>query len=176
MRKRQGITLIELVVAIGIVTILATIAIPSFTHLRHDSERVSAVNGFLHGLFLARSESMRRGQIVTLCKSRDGVSCSTTGEWEQGWMIFVNVDQDDPPQRDADEDVLLVNQGWKSGTITSNRPEYSMRPYQQSAVNGTLLFCDPRGSEEARAIIISFTGRARVSRRDSSNRPLRCLR
>jgi len=41
-------------------------------------------------------------------------------------------------------------------------------------VNGTLVFCDPRGSSSARAIVISHTGRPRVSRRDSSNKPLKC--
>ena len=61
-----------------------------------------------------------------------------------------------------------------AGTITSNRPAYSFRPVHQGLVNGTLLFCDREGGAAARAIIISPTGRPRVSRRDSDNRPLHC--
>ena len=45
----------------------------------------------------------------------------------------------------------------------------------QGVVNGTLVFCDPRGSAHARAIIISHTGRPRVARLDADGKPLRCL-
>jgi type IV fimbrial biogenesis protein FimT len=174
MRRFQGVTLIELATTIGIVAILSAIAAPSFTHLRYESGRTAAVNGFLRGIFLARSESIKRAEVVTLCKSRDGARCSTDAAWEEGWMIFVNRIHDRVPERDPEEDVIHFNEGWDGGTITSNRPDYSFRPYRQAVVNGTVVFCDPRGSAHARAIIISHTGRPRVAQRDASNRPLRC--
>jgi hypothetical protein len=89
-------------------------------------------------------------------------------------MVFVNADRDETPVRDEGEPVLQVYQGWPRGHIWSNRVAYSFRPYVQGVVNGTIVFCDSRGSAEARAIIISHTGRPRISRRDASNRPLRC--
>jgi type IV fimbrial biogenesis protein FimT len=176
MRRSHGVTLIELVTTIGIVAILASVAGPSFSDARHNAERTSTVNSFLHGLFLARSEAIKRGEVVTVCRSSDGSTCalSKTSQWQTGWMIFVNKDRDEAPQRDANEDVLLVHEGWSGGTISSNRGAYSFRPYQQGVVNGTIVFCDPRGSDYARAIIISHTGRPRVAQRDASNRPLRC--
>jgi type IV fimbrial biogenesis protein FimT len=175
MRRSQGVTLIELVTTIGIVAILTSLAAPSFSNLRHDAERTSTVNSFLLALFLARSEAMKRGQIVSVCKSRDGSTCAGKNVvWQEGWLVFVNQDRDEPPERDPDEPVLLVNEGWRHGTINSNRESYSFRPYQQAVVNGTIVFCDPRGSQQARAIIISHTGRPRVARRDASNRALRC--
>jgi type IV fimbrial biogenesis protein FimT len=174
MRGSQGVTLIELLTTIGIVAILSAAAAPSINNLRYDSERTAAVNGFLHALFLARSESIKRGQVVTLCKSPDGSQCANRGSWSEGWMVFVNTDREESPERDPGEPVILVNEGWRRGTITSNRASYSFRPFRQNVVNGTIVFCDPRGSEQARAIIISQTGRPRVARRDSSNRPLRC--
>ena len=76
--------------------------------------------------------------------------------------------------RDYGEPVLSVHAGWRGGHITSNRKAFSFRPIIQGVVNGTVLFCDPRGNAHARAIIISHTGRPRVSQRDSSNKPLRC--
>lgn len=174
MRRSQGVTLIELVTTIGIVAVLSAIAAPSFGNLKHDSERTAAVNGFLHAIFLARSESIKRGQVVTVCKSRDGASCASDAAWHEGWMIFVNTDRDDLPVRDPGEDVILVHEGWDGGRINSNRAAYSFRPYRQAVVNGTMVFCDPRGSTHARAIIVSHTGRPRVAHRDASNRPLRC--
>jgi type IV fimbrial biogenesis protein FimT len=174
MRGSQGVTLIELVTTLGIVAILSAAAAPTLKHFGDDSERAAAVNSFLHAIFLARSESIKRGQVVTLCKSLDGSRCVERASWSDGWIVFVNTDRDDAPQRDPGEPVILVNSGWPRGSITSNRTAYSFRPMQQGVVNGTIVFCDPRGSEHARAIIISQTGRPRVARRDSSNRPLRC--
>jgi type IV fimbrial biogenesis protein FimT len=175
MRGANGITLIELVLTIGIVAVLSALAVPSFSNLRQDSARAATVNSFLQALFLARSESMKRGQVVSLCKSRDGSTCAgRNAAWRDGWMLFENSKRDEPPQRDPGELVLLVNEGWRSGTITSNRDSYSFRPHQQAVINGTIVFCDSRGSTHARAIIISHTGRPRVAQRDSSNRALRC--
>jgi type IV fimbrial biogenesis protein FimT len=175
MRRSQGITLVELITTVGIVAILSSIAVPSFSHLRNDAERTTTVNGFLHALYLARSESIKRGQVVSICKSADGSTCAGKGaNWSEGWMVFANNDRDDLPVRDPDEPVLLVNEGWQAGSIDSNREAYSFRPYQQAVVNGTIVFCDPRGSAHARAIIISHTGRPRVAQRDSSNRALQC--
>jgi type IV fimbrial biogenesis protein FimT len=174
MRRAHGITAIELMITIAVVAILSAIAAPSFTNLRYQGERVSQVNDFLHAIFLARSEAIKRGHAVELCKSRDGTSCSSTGHWHDGWIVFVNTDREDVAERDPGEEVLLVHPAWKTGTITSNRNSFSFRPYRQAVVNGTVVFCDPRGSEHARAIIVSSTGRPRLSHRDSSNRPLVC--
>jgi type IV fimbrial biogenesis protein FimT len=175
MRRSQGVTLIELIATISIIAILSSIAAPSFIGLRSDAERTTTVNDFLHALFLARSESIKRGQVVSICKSADGSTCAGNGaNWNDGWIVFANSDRDDLPVRDPEEPVLLVNSGWQAGSIASNRQAYSFRPYQQAVVNGTIVFCDRRGSAHARAIIISHTGRPRVAQRDSSNRPLRC--
>jgi type IV fimbrial biogenesis protein FimT len=175
MRRTTGVTLIELISTVSIMAILSSIAVPSFSNLRNDAERTTAVNGFLHALFLARSESMKRGQVVSICKSADGSTCAGKGgSWRDGWIVFANSDRDDLPMRDPDETVLLVNEGWQAGSIESNREAYSFRPYQQAVVNGTIVFCDPRGADHARAIIISHTGRPRVTQRDSSNRRLKC--
>jgi type IV fimbrial biogenesis protein FimT len=175
MRRSHGVTLIELITTTSIIAILGSLAAPSFSGLRYDAERTTTVNSFLHGLFLARSEAIKRGQVVSICKSRDGTTCADrTAAWHDGWIVFANTDRDDLPVRDANEPILLVHESWREGTIDSNRAAYSFRPYQQAVVNGTIVFCDPRGSDHARAIIISHTGRPRVAQRDSNNRPLKC--
>ncbi|HMN44084.1 MAG TPA: GspH/FimT family pseudopilin [Povalibacter sp.] len=173
--RSAGITLLEMMMTLTIVAILGGLAVPGFTGMIRDNERTTAVNSFVHALYLARSEAIKRGRIVSLCKSSNGSTCNNgAAAWSEGWMVFVNDDADDLPQRDDGEDILMVYQGWSNGSITSNRLAYSFRAYNQGVVNGTLLFCDARGGAHARAIIISQTGRPRVSQRDSSNKPLRC--
>lgn len=175
MRTSRGMTVLELMISMAILAIVSTLAVPGFSSLHHNAGRTAAVNSFIHALYLARSEAIKRGTVVSLCKSTDGQTClNRAPEWSGGWMVFVNHDRDDPPVRDDDEPVLSVYQGWPGGHITSNRIAWSFRAYTQAVVNGTLVFCDPRGSAEARAIIISHTGRPRVAQRDASNKPLRC--
>lgn len=175
MRNALGVTLIEMLTTLTVMGVLGALAAPGFNTLLRDSARTAAVNDFFHALFLARSESIKRGEIVSLCRSQDRETCAHRGiEWTAGWLVFVNSDRDELPERDPGEAVLAVYDGWPNGRITSNRLAYSFRPHIQGVVNGTIVFCDARGSEHARAIIISHTGRPRVARRDSSGRALEC--
>lgn len=174
MRGSQGMTLIELVTSLGVIAIITTFAAPSFNAFVRDSGRASTVNAVVLGLTLARSEAIRTGHVVSVCKSPDGSTCVASAQWHDGWIVFENLDRDEPAVRDPDERILHVDAGWRSGTITSNRVSFSYRAYTQGVVNGSIVFCDRRGSEHARAIIVSHTGRARVSRRDASNKALPC--
>ncbi len=165
----------ELLTTLAIVAVLATLAAPSFRTLQLDGRRTAVVNGFLHALFLARSEAIKRARIVSVCRSADGQRCDyRAADWRAGWIVFVNHDRDDPPERDAAEELIISAGGWPGGSITSNRRAYSFRPAAQGVVNGTIVFCDARGSAHARAIIISHTGRPRVAHRDADGKPLRC--
>lgn len=173
--RSGGFTLIELMIALSILAILGALTMPSFSGLIQDSKRTTAVNAFVHTVFLARSEAMNRSQTISICGSADGRTCSKAGaDWNTGWIAFVNSDRDEPPVRDDNESVLAVQGAWPQGRISANRAAFSFRPHTQGLVNGTVVFCDPRGSATARAIIISHTGRPRLSKRDAEGRPLKC--
>jgi type IV fimbrial biogenesis protein FimT len=175
MHRTAGATLMEFLTALTIVAILAAVATPGLTMFQLNNRRAVAVNGFLHSLFLARSEAIKRGQIVSVCRSSDGRNCEPrAGNWNSGWIVFANRDRDEPPERDSGEALIASSGGWPGGSIASNRPAYSFRPTTQGVVNGTIIFCDARGSAHARAIIISHTGRPRVAQRDAAGKPLRC--
>lgn len=170
-----GFTLLELLVTLSVLSILTGLAVPAFSTMWLNSQRTVAVNAFIHSVFLARSTAVQRGRTVSICRSTDGETCSNRlADWQHGWIVFVNTDRDQPAVRDANEPLLSVFAAWDAGTITSNRLSYSFRPYHNDVLNGTLVFCDRRGPSEARAIIINYAGRPRVSTRDSTDRPLRC--
>ena len=175
-RINRGVTLFELCATLSIVGILAAVAVPSFANLHRNAARTAAVNDFLHSVYLARSEAIKRGSVVSLCRTADGERCTDrTSNWDTGWLVFINADRDQPADLDPGEEVLHRHHGWQGGRITSNRVSFSFRPVTQADVNGTIVFCAARGdTSEARAIIISHTGRPRVSKRDASNRALNC--
>lgn len=173
--RQRGLTLIELVICLAIVAVLATVAIPSFGEMHKNTLRRSSLNNVWHAIFLARSEAIKRNSVVVLCKSRDATRCDNSpGNWARGWLVFENLDRDEPAQLDAGEPVLRIYDATEQISVSSNRQTFSFRPVAQGAVNGTIVFCDSRGSSAARAIIISHTGRPRHSTRDASNRPLNC--
>lgn len=173
--RSRGFSLLELMITLSVAAVLLALAVPSFGEMWLDSQRSVAVNALVRGIYLARSTAVVRNQVVSICRSSDGSSCSNqTDAWQWGWIVFVNLDRDDPPIRDDNETVLAIQPAWDAGTITSNRRSYSFRPYEHRIVNGTVVFCDRRGPTQARAIIINTAGRPRLATRDSDNRPLRC--
>ena len=72
------------------------------------------------------------------------------------------------------EELLQVYPAWSNGRIVANRGTLSFRAFGQSGVTATFAFCDDRGSAAARAVIISQTGRPRVSAASASGSPLSC--
>jgi type IV fimbrial biogenesis protein FimT len=82
--RTRGFTLIELMIAIIVVAILAGFAVPSMNRLMLKHRAQDAATGLFTTLFKARSEALRRVQVVTL-------QPNTTGsDWTTGWKIVDN--------------------------------------------------------------------------------------
>jgi type IV fimbrial biogenesis protein FimT len=173
-RPWQGYTLIELLVGLALVATCLAWGLPSFGALVRDTARTREVNQFVQAVYVARSESIKRNGVISLCPSRNSATCSPSAQWHTGWLIFVNLDRDSPAVRDAGEPLLRVYEPWDAGHITSNRSTLSFRPFGQMGVTATVTFCDDRGSRAARAVIISQTGRPRISSRSASGTALAC--
>ena len=83
-----GFTLVELLVSMAVMAILLTLAVPAFSEAMVSSRLTSVANSFLSHLYLARSEAIKRNGRAVLCKSADGLACSGSGGWHQGWILF----------------------------------------------------------------------------------------
>lgn len=94
-KQSAGFTLVEALITISIASILASIAIPSFTKMVEGNRISSASNNFLSALMLARSEAAKRNISVSICTSNNGSSCSTAlNDYASGWIIFTDCDDD----------------------------------------------------------------------------------
>lgn len=176
MDRHRGFSLTELVFTLALVAGLLGWGIPTFRDIQRNSARTREVNQFVQAIYLARSEAMKRNGVVSLCPSLDGELCAPAGTpWHRGWIVFVNADRDSPAARDSGEDLLRVYAPWGTGWVNANRATLSFRPFGQTGVTATFTFCDDRGSAGARAVIISQTGRPRVSDRSASDDPLTCI-
>jgi type IV fimbrial biogenesis protein FimT len=173
MHRALGFTLWELLCTLGIAAIALGGGVPAFRSFLLDARLTADVNGWVLAVQLARSEAAKRGRPVMVCMTIDTWLCDGADAASAGWMVYVNLDDDYPPRRSNDEPLLYAHTRELTGTIVSNRPYYEFRAGRRST-NGTVVLCDRRGAAAARAVIVSFTGRPRVSSRDADGRPLQC--
>ncbi len=166
-KREGGFTLLELIIALAVLSILLGGVIPGFKSLLEQNRMVAAVNGFIATLRYARSEAVTREMRVVVCPSGDGVNCldDYTG-WGEGTLIFV--DSDNSRSRGVDELLLNYRQGVDDGlevvSSSSSRSTITYYPTGRGwGSNTTVRFCLPDSGIENRAVIISFTGNPRVS-------------
>lgn len=89
-RYTHGFTLIELLVTVTVAAILLAIAAPNYQIFVLNSRMTAQSNDFITALQFARSEAVKRGTRVSVCKSANNATCILTGSWAQGWIVFVD--------------------------------------------------------------------------------------
>jgi type IV fimbrial biogenesis protein FimT len=108
-RAPKGFTLLELMVALTVLSILLAVGVPSFRNIIRNNRIASGTNELVGALTYARSEAMKRGDTVTTCPTEDQEECSGSNDWATGWMVFVDLNRDGA--RDETELLLQVWQG-----------------------------------------------------------------
>jgi type IV fimbrial biogenesis protein FimT len=103
MKYSRGFTIVELMVVLVIMAVLMTLAAPSFTRLIQSSTISSNVNTFMADMRFARSEAIRLGGAVVMCRSDAPEAANPTcgsgsgpdfdgdglGDgWVSGWIVF----------------------------------------------------------------------------------------
>ena len=179
--RHLGYTLVELITTVSVVGILATVAIPGMQDVVLDNRRAALANQLSHGIQVARSEAVTRNQRVTVCASVNGSACANEKYWSTGWIIFNDLDGDQLPGGD-DESILKSIKGNDSLTITpsSFTNSFTYRPNGRvigntAVVNsGEFVFCDSRGAEKARVLIIGTNGRPRLDEKLSDGSAPSC--
>jgi len=173
-KKAFGYSLYELLITLGLVSVVLLLGMPTFGSLAADKKLRVEVDALFHAVHLARSESIVRRRVVSLCPSLDGQHCSGDYDWSNGWILFVNKGRQNPLLRDDDELLLRYHRVGHTARISANRRGFSLRATVLRATNGTIVFCDHAGRTENRALVISYTGRPRVTRKDTRGRPHQC--
>ena len=173
-RCRNGFTLIELMIAVAVLAILIMVAAPAFRDAMMNVRMSANVNDLMADLALARSEAVKRGVPVRLCRSTAGVNCdggAGNGNWDVGWIVFV--DDNDNETRNGTELVLRARPAVQTGTTVILVPGDRDLPFRPSGVtnvsaatNPTFTMCDGRvtSPNRGRLITISPTGRPVVTR------------
>jgi type IV fimbrial biogenesis protein FimT len=94
-RNVTGVTLVELLTVIAIVSILMAIGLPSYRYIQNSYRISGEVNGLVGDLQFARAEAIKEGETVTACISTDGATCAAGAPgWQSGWIVFADLNDD----------------------------------------------------------------------------------
>jgi type IV fimbrial biogenesis protein FimT len=164
-RAMRGFTLVEMMMALAIVAVLATVALPAFGNLLGRTRQQVATADLQASLNQARSAAVSRGTHVIACPSIDQLHCLHTTQWHLGWLLFADPDHDG--QRSDDEPVIGGSQSREDGigilgTVGRPRIDYQTDG-SASGTNITLTVCDrSAGAARARTLVVSPSGRIRL--------------
>ena len=173
-RGSSGFTLFELLMTVALAAIIFTIGLPSFSNTLARSRQHIEINAIFHAIHLARKESIRRREVMSLCASSDGRTCSNGTDWSPGWLLFNNTDGDSPPQVDPGEAIVRSHRVDETVRITANRRAFTLRATYRRATNGTFVVCERNGRIPARGLVVSYTGRPRVAAERPDGTPYSC--
>ncbi|WP_415882681.1 GspH/FimT family pseudopilin [Neptuniibacter sp. QD34_54] len=160
-----GFSLIELLIAIAILTILLSVALPSFGQFFQRNQLISEQQKIHSLLSYTRMAAVTQVQNVVICRwdgesGCTGTSASNTLIWPEGALVFVDLDQDrelDEP----DEKVLKIFPFSDANQISWNRGEtlvYEADGSVRGGSNGTFTI---ENGGEVYELVISLTGRVR---------------
>jgi type IV fimbrial biogenesis protein FimT len=165
----RGFSLIELLIAAAIVGLLVLAAGPSYRSWIAAQELANHAHFLAGTLNLARSEAIKTGYRINLCKSSDRQQCADDGSgWELGWILYVDENQDG--EISAGETVIRIDGPPGNGiTVRGNRPVGDYVSYTSlgharmlsgALQMGTFVVC--KTGQDALQVVLANSGRARV--------------
>ena len=162
---QSGLTLVELIVCMGVLAILANLALPTMADVLAKWQRDRATRALVDHLQLARASAIKSTRNVVMCNSIDGVSCASTSQkdWTRGWLVF----QDHNANKVFDgTDILVASAGPADGisTLTSSNGVRSfvfMPSGLMASGMSTLVITPKRGT--SMKIVVNRVGRFRLT-------------
>lgn len=84
--QQKAFSLVELLVVVIVITVLLSLAIPSFAKLMQNNKDEVLRNLLVAQINQARISAITHNRQHLLCGSSDGISCN--GDWSRYWLIM----------------------------------------------------------------------------------------
>lgn len=161
-------------VGVAVMAVILMVGVPSFQSAVASSRLTTSTNDMVSALAAARTEAIRRGTRVTLCKSANATQCTTAGNWAQGWIIFVDTTRSATDAAVDSGETILASHSAASGNIvmvgSSGVPNFvsfaadgQAKLMNGASQSGVLRVCSTAAAladvRRARDIEISASGR-----------------
>ena len=162
-RKDSGLTLIELLITTTIIGISYTAVVPYFNGFFDHVRGYSTTHALRQTMVLARSEAIKRNTVVRICPTDNGVSCSSTSEWQNGWITYV---PDQGQTALMPENIILDVSEPKTGIkIIKNGRENTVRFSSRGSIglNRSFSICSSKTDNPISRLVLYRTGRIRIA-------------
>ncbi|MCC7463432.1 MAG: GspH/FimT family pseudopilin [Gammaproteobacteria bacterium] len=170
--RQTGLTLFELALALALVAVMTGIASPSLGRWRAQAAVQRHAYALLGALHEARSIAITRGEPVVLCQSAGTTACLAGSAPAGGWTVFVDRAGGSSARLDAGDELLRSVELPPELRLLGSRRALTYWPVARAGTTATLMLCHAHG--EALAVIVSQTGRPRLSRTDATGAALDC--
>jgi type IV fimbrial biogenesis protein FimT len=165
MHRERGVTLLELMCTVGVLLVLALVAVPAFAQAIAAYRAISAAEHLRTDLALARNAAITGGKSVVVCPRTEDNRCRDDGAWTLGWVVLRDPDRD--LTADADHDLLRIASptGLANGDLAfeANRSFVRYRPDGRSVgTNLTIAVCS--AGRVQRQLVVNNAGRVRTER------------
>ena len=160
-RRQAGFSLIEQIMALLIVAVLITVAVPSMHQFIRQHRLQVVQSDYIAGLRYARDTAITQGVRTLFCSSRDGHSCNGTAVWNGGWLVGLDPNATGQP----DGEPLYVGGKEASALTVLASDSKKLVRFQPSGsaggTNQTFLLCQHGDSREALLVVVANYGRIR---------------
>lgn len=171
--SQSGLTLVELLVAISILAILVSLAVPNMSDSAQRSAIKAEHRNYLGGLHYARNEAITRNKLISICPSVNSVNCDgTSNDWSFGFIVFIDNGAGTNYGNgvlDSDEELLLTHQSESQTQINItdttntelNSLSWNYQGFMQHDTQAIVLIChqNDTSSKHARGLYVDLTGR-----------------
>jgi len=170
-----GITALELLLVLAIATLLAGVGIPGLQEFTLRKRMDAGVTRLHTDLNFARRQAIVRTLQVVACPGNEQAGCLDIAQWEDGWLVYA--DHNGDRLRQSSEPILRTGNALELLSVRSAETRRSIRFSPAGAApasNASIVFCDRRGLDGGRKLVISNTGRMRRAELDAADAP-RCV-
>lgn len=170
--RSKGFTIIELMITLALVAVIIAVAAPAMTNMIKNNRLRGSSLDLMSDIQFARSEAVRRGTQVVLCRSAAPTTATpvcggTVNTWTTGWLIYTNDPADTTHIFGGTDALLRVGLPAGSGvTIRSNASGNQTVAFNadgstdEGGNTSRFTICDSRGAANGRQINIRASGHA----------------
>lgn len=156
--KRYGVTLVELLMTMTVMSIVLMAATPSFRDIMMNHRAATQRDAFLGALNYARNTALSQNVDIKVCPIGAENSTTCGASWQNGWSIMTQPTTGNAvllqSYRAGDHDLLLSNEPIAS--VSASQVIFDTRGLATTQANFKL--CDSRGSAYSQSVRILPTG------------------
>lgn len=92
--RQHGLTVVELLIILAAVAIVVMISVPGSTVVLEHYRLKATSADLADSLNVAKKEAILRNSTVKVCPSSNGRFCRTDGNWNHGWLVYSDGNND----------------------------------------------------------------------------------